>query len=1096
MDGEDKTKEQLLKKRRIWLPVGSMFVLLCILVWLNEIVDFPHLLLGAPHTPINWREAIIETVLIASVGLFAVLRLARGIAERKRTEEEIRQRTAQLEALRQVGLEVTAQLDLDALLHSIVSRAIELLGGTSGGLDLYRPEQNVLEWTKVVGHSLAPAGTTLQRGEGLSGKVWETGKTLIVNDYQHWEGRAPAYEGLSNVAVVGAPMHWGEKFLGVLIVEADPSHTFSPADAELLGLFANQAAIAIRNARIYEQTQREIAERKRAEEEIRRRNRELAALNAIATIMMQSALNLDEVLQRIADGMVEGLGCNTAVILLLNEKEGVFKSGAVSSRGKIIERINAIIGFPLRQIQFPARSDFSEAASNAWDGRMTIKHDLYELVSPVLSKPVCFALQRLVGSRTFLSLPLLARGKVVGGIFASTTQEELSEGDTDKMMTFANQAAIAIDNARLYEEAQQELAGRKQVEETLERRAVQLATLNHIGRHVASILDQHELLQHAVDSVWKDLEYPRAAVLLVDEGGSELYIAVATDNFWEVIPDGHRQPVGKGAIGMAAETGEAVLVKDASSDSRVYRVGEWFSPSSLSVPIKISGRVIGVLEVEADTPNAFDENDQATLEIMADQVAGAIENARLHAETQRRLHEQTVLREAGAVISSALDLNTVLTRIAEQMCRAVDATSAYICRHQRETMTSIVLAEYMSPQASAQEQVSDLGASYPEHDLEFLEIMEAGEHYISQLDDPDISESERAHMEQYGAQTILYIPLLIRGQLIGFAELWESRRRREFTTEELALCQGIAQQAAIAIENARLFEEIEERRMYLEGVLGAAPDAIVTLNAQARIVEWNSGAERLFGYSRAEVIGQDLDDLITSPDVFEEAVGFTQMVMGGKGLPPTETVRYRKDGSPVDVLVAGSPILVGDEFIGAVIVYTDITARVRMEEALRALLLIDELTGLYNRRGFSTLTQQQLKMADRAKRRMLLLFADFDDLKRINDTFGHPEGDRALIEIAGILRATFRESDIVARIGGDEFVVLAIETDGAPAEVITARLQENLEAHNAREDRRYKLSLSIGIAHYDPEHPCSINELLAQADRAMYEKKQQCNTSG
>jgi diguanylate cyclase (GGDEF)-like protein/PAS domain S-box-containing protein len=291
-------------------------------------------------------------------------------------------------------------------------------------------------------------------------------------------------------------------------------------------------------------------------------------------------------------------------------------------------------------------------------------------------------------------------------------------------------------------------------------------------------------------------------------------------------------------------------------------------------------------------------------------------------------------------------------------------------------------------------------------------------------------------------------------------------------------------------ERKQAEREIEERRMYLEGVLGAAPDAIVTLDARHRVVEWNAGAERLFGYSREEVIGRDLDHLITNTEVFEEAVGFTQIVMNGKEVPSVETVRYRKDGSHVHVIVAGSPILVGDELIGIVAAYTDITQRKRMEDALRAMLVVDELTGLYNRRGFLTLGQQQLKTADRARSKMLLLFADFDELKRINDTLGHPEGDLALIEIASVLRETFRESDIVARIGGDEFVVLAIETDGVNAEILTTRLQESLETRNARGDRRYKLSLSVGIARYDPKHSCSIDELLARADRAMYEQKQ------
>jgi diguanylate cyclase (GGDEF)-like protein/putative nucleotidyltransferase with HDIG domain len=121
---------------------------------------------------------------------------------------------------------------------------------------------------------------------------------------------------------------------------------------------------------------------------------------------------------------------------------------------------------------------------------------------------------------------------------------------------------------------------------------------------------------------------------------------------------------------------------------------------------------------------------------------------------------------------------------------------------------------------------------------------------------------------------------------------------------------------------------------------------------------------------------------------------------------------------------------------------------------------------------------------------MLLLFTDFNNLKWINDTLGHHKGDLALIETANILTETFRETDIIARIGGDEFGVLAMEGRRDGAEMLISRLQENLDTHNAREKCSYKLSLSMGIARYDPECPCSIDELLARADSLMYEQKQ------
>jgi diguanylate cyclase (GGDEF)-like protein len=169
--------------------------------------------------------------------------------------------------------------------------------------------------------------------------------------------------------------------------------------------------------------------------------------------------------------------------------------------------------------------------------------------------------------------------------------------------------------------------------------------------------------------------------------------------------------------------------------------------------------------------------------------------------------------------------------------------------------------------------------------------------------------------------------------------------------------------------------------------------------------------------------------------------------------------------------------------------HRDITERKRLEEALHVLSITDELTGLHNRRGFLVLAQQQMKVAERTKKDMTLFFADLDKMKYINDTLGHQEGDKALIKIASILKEVFRESDIIGRMGGDEFAVLAIDTIGETSEVPMKRLYTILEVYNRTEGRKYQLSLSVGIAHYDPEHPSSLDELIAQADVLMYEKK-------
>jgi two-component system cell cycle response regulator len=163
--------------------------------------------------------------------------------------------------------------------------------------------------------------------------------------------------------------------------------------------------------------------------------------------------------------------------------------------------------------------------------------------------------------------------------------------------------------------------------------------------------------------------------------------------------------------------------------------------------------------------------------------------------------------------------------------------------------------------------------------------------------------------------------------------------------------------------------------------------------------------------------------------------------------------------------------------------------RHRLSSALRSLSLIDDLTGLYNRRGFADLGEQHLKLARRTARVVLLVFLDVDRLKTINDTLGHHVGDRALLRIADILRDTFRQSDIIARMGGDEFAVLALEASEEAQIELLARLREKVKEINEKSRESYRLSISVGTARFDGEGRARLDDLLAEADRVMYEEK-------
>jgi diguanylate cyclase (GGDEF)-like protein len=159
-----------------------------------------------------------------------------------------------------------------------------------------------------------------------------------------------------------------------------------------------------------------------------------------------------------------------------------------------------------------------------------------------------------------------------------------------------------------------------------------------------------------------------------------------------------------------------------------------------------------------------------------------------------------------------------------------------------------------------------------------------------------------------------------------------------------------------------------------------------------------------------------------------------------------------------------------------------------LDRELRYLALTDDLTCLFNRRGFFAAATQQLKLARRNEHSLLLLFCDVDNLKKINDTYGHHEGDLALIRAADALEQSFRGSDILSRLGGDEFVVLASETSNQTQEILLRRLEKNLRKASAT-DPRYELSLCVGVARFDPKRATTLGELMAQADKAMYEKK-------
>jgi diguanylate cyclase (GGDEF)-like protein/PAS domain S-box-containing protein len=280
---------------------------------------------------------------------------------------------------------------------------------------------------------------------------------------------------------------------------------------------------------------------------------------------------------------------------------------------------------------------------------------------------------------------------------------------------------------------------------------------------------------------------------------------------------------------------------------------------------------------------------------------------------------------------------------------------------------------------------------------------------------------------------------------------------------------------------------IREQRE-LENIMDIAPVMIFYKDRGNRFIRVNRALAEASGLTREEMEGKSVFDLYPTRadgywkddmDVMASGKpkrGIVEVIETPKGLMwiRTDKFPYRNDVGKVTGVIGFS---------------VDITELKQMEEGLREMALRDPLTGLYNRRGFITLAEQQLKTVKRSKRPLLLTYVDIDGLKHINDTLGHEEGDRALTDTADILRGTFRESDIIARIGGDEFAVLSLDVADMNREAYSARLQGNVDAFNALRQRPYPVALSWDTAVCDPKAPLSLDKLLSAADQLMYRHK-------
>jgi PAS domain S-box-containing protein len=532
--------------------------------------------------------------------------------EHKLASREIQHYAEQLEALREIGLELAAELNLDDLLHSIASRAVALLGGASGGLYLYRRDRDVLEWATSIGPKMVPIGTILRRGEGLSGKVWASGQHLIVDDYSSWEGRARVYEDYHFASTIGVPIQWGKEFLGVLNVLKDTTSGFTLDDAHLLELFATQAAVAIKNAQLFQ-----------AEHE----QRVLAKALQEATAAVSSTLDLDRVFDYILDQMSRVVPSDASNIMLI---EGD-RVRIVRWRG--YERFGG--GSHLQSVAFyiadtPTLRQMQETCEPVIIPD-TLTYDGWERVSDWV--------------KSYAGAPIRVRDQVIGFLNVNAaTPSFFNRTHTEHLGAFADQAGLAIENARLFRETS--------------RRVEHLAALHQTGLAITSDLELAEVLNTLYTKLSQILDIGAFCVALYDEetGIIDFPLLTGSSGPHHVEPlDMHSR---QGITGYVIQTRRPLYIPDtqrAVKNREPYNIIPLIdmpTRSYIGVPLISREKVIGVLSVQSYEPAAYTEAEVELVTTISSQAAIAIENARLfrNVEQGKRDWETTFDAMQDAVI--------------------------------------------------------------------------------------------------------------------------------------------------------------------------------------------------------------------------------------------------------------------------------------------------------------------------------------------------------------------------------------------------------------------------------------------------------------
>lgn len=998
--------------------------------------------------------------------------------EHRRSQETLKRRTEELAALNQALLDITLPEELPSISKIILEEAQQLVNASAGVLYLSRPERRELFCAYQINLPQIEIGSTLRLNEGVAGIVARTGIALRNEQGGIWLGRTSAQDAADDTAAtLTVPIRWQGLVTGVIHLQrTSPDPVFSETDLDLLTIFTNQVGIVQENTRLLQAERRQ---RARAQ-----------TLREVATILTAS-LDRKQVLNLILEQLERVLDYDSASVMLTTGD----KLSIVAHRK-----------FHSSQQEFtPLEVDALPHVKEVLEERSSV------IIKDTRSDPRWQYLSESGYIRCWMGVPLLGQNRVLG--LLNLDKEETSyynQSDAELAEAFASQAAIAIENSRLFEAAQ--------------RQAQEAETLRQATSIVLSTLNQDEAINRILVQLERVVPFDSASVqLLVDDS-----LEVVGGSGWsdEKPIMGMRFPVpGDNPNTVVVQERHAYILGNAAETYTIFQEEPFRNVHSwLGVPLIVHNRVLGILALASIQVDYFTEKHARLVSAFADQVVVAIENARLYAAERQRVEESDALRATIADISSELELPKLLQAVLKRAATLLNAQGGELGLFRKDKSAIEIVASY------------NLGEDFTGTLLAIGEgaMGKAAEDFEAVIIEDYSQWPSRSLQYPKGPwHGVIAVPMQIGGRLVGAIDIVDFDEKRKFSASDQRLLSLFAQQAAIAVENARLYQstrEAADRRAVLHKVsqeivaVRLDPETIYTAIHQAAgaLMPTEAFAITLYDKNSASIEAVYLIDRQgRSPNQhFPADRGISgRIVQSEKSLYIPDML---EELGKVDAIHFGDPIVVrsilavpmrlGGEITGMLSAqsydpdaYTPDDQRLlemlasyaavaldnsRLLKEVQRLAITDPLTEIYNRRHLFELGQREFSRARRFDRTLSVMMLDIDHFKKVNDTFGHAMGDQILFELCQRLQEGIRDVDILGRYGGEEFTIILPETEIPAARKIAERLRRRMRTLKAKDERQeIPITISIGIASVKPE-TSDIHELIADADAALLKAKQ------